>query len=69
MGLNAAIQRYTYLCSSNDVHRHAIWIASWGATLGVAAFFLGERVPQLRTDFFSKLPVIGRRYETECSKQ
>lgn len=28
----------------------------------MAGFFLGERIPQLRNDFYYHIPVLNRRY-------
>ncbi len=34
----------------------------WGLFAGTAVVFLGERIPAVRRDVFSKLPLIGDRY-------
>jgi hypothetical protein len=31
----------------------------WGLMAGVAALYLGERIPQIRADFFSRIPLLG----------
>ena len=37
-------------------------LSAWGVTAGVAVLFFGERIPRLRQDIFSRLPVIGDRW-------
>jgi hypothetical protein len=31
----------------------------WGLMAGAAALYLGERIPQIRADFFSRIPLLG----------
>ena len=31
----------------------------WGLVAGVAVLYLGERIPQIREDFFSRIPFLG----------
>ena len=38
-------------------------LSTWGLAAGVAVLFFGERIPRLRQDIFSRLPVIGDRWE------
>lgn len=56
-----------FRCFFNHVHTELIFpmfrvprVAAWGFTLGALGVFALERIPRLRKDVFSNLPVIGQ---------
>ena len=53
-------------------------LIGWSLVAGVAALYLGERIPQIREDLFSRIPFLGNylvyfiinlgeRYKIPCS--
>lgn len=43
-------------------------LAAWGFAAGAALVFFAERLPRLRKDVYSKLPIIGQYSEWQKYK-